>query len=91
MVLVAYEMQTSLGDNQLALRNRRPDMAFRIERFVDDVRVFVVFPLCKAELWAMLLAQYLLNLTYPEHFKLKDDVVNPTVGMQVYVRDGQLQ
>ncbi|CAE7536086.1 unnamed protein product [Symbiodinium sp. CCMP2456] len=88
MVLVAHEIKMMLSSYRLQLLQRFPDIAFRVARF--DVRVLLVFPLTKGEVWARAVSDFILNLTYPNHLKLKDDSVNPTVGMDVHVREGQL-
>ena len=90
MVLIAHELQHMLSPKLEEMRHDHPDCSFRVARFVDDIRAFAIFPLHKGEVWASDMASRLLTMVYPKNLMLKADFVNPTVGMEVYVRDGEI-
>ena len=52
--------------------------------------MLLIFPLQKGNVWARNLADFILQQTYPAHVSMKDDSVNPTIGMEIYVRNGHL-
>ena len=83
MVLVAHEVQ-ALQSNKLHkhLLDLGSCRFFGI-RFVDDLRIFVVYPLYLGHAWASARAHDFLNFIYPPHLFMKEDAVNPFVGMQL--------
>ncbi|CAE8613486.1 unnamed protein product [Polarella glacialis] len=90
MTLVAHELQALQSASFRQQAKDRPDISISGMRFVDDVRVFVVFPLCMGEAWALEHARTFLEFVYPAHFVMKPDAVNPTVGMDIFTENGDV-
>ena len=81
LVLVAHEMRALRSQTWLAYKENLKDCSFCGIRFVDDLRIFILYPLCYGEDWAAKRAEEILMFVYPPHLVMKDDAVNPFVGM----------
>ena len=90
MVLVAHETKALLSKPWRMFREHFQDSSASGIRFVDDLRVFVIFPLSLGEAWAKKRAKEFLQFVYPPHLLLKDDAVNPFVGLRLQIIHNEL-
>jgi hypothetical protein len=90
LVFIVHEMCASLPENMQCVTATCPDAVIRAVRFVDDLRIFVFAPLHVGDHVMRQLAASFLERTYPAHLPLKDDAVNPFVGLNIFIDDGDL-
>lgn len=80
--VTSIEWQTCQQDNK--------HCSFFGIRFVDDIRIAVVYPLSLGHEWASARAHQILSFVYPSHLVMKDDAVNP-FGMKLLPKNSTLQ
>ena len=85
LVLVVHEMRTVLGPQPVeqVISRHIPGSKASCMRFMDDVRVFLVAPIVYAVQQMEDAALAFLKHTYPTHFPMKPDTVNPCVGLEL--------
>ena len=90
MVLVAHEVKALSSGTWLDFKSAFHDCSFCGIRFVDDLRILILYPLVYGEEWAARRADEILNYVYPPHLVMKDDAVNPFVGMRLLCMNGSI-
>ena len=91
LVLVAHEMKAMTSVEWQTFQQENKHCSFSGIRFVDDIRIAIVYPLSLGHEWASARARQTLSFVYPSHLVMKDDAVNPFVGMKLLPKDSTLQ
>lgn len=84
MVLVAHEIKAMTSPTWSEYLETYHECRFFAIRFVDDLRVFVLYPLCFGDRWASSRVHEFFQFVYPSHLIMKEDSVNPFVGLKLF-------